>query len=133
MRRNSLIRLLSTSFVSAVTLAGIGVSYASAAPQNRILSRITQAVSNERTAALPNSVHPRARLATDLGSAAADTKLAGMTLRFTPSTAQQATLDQLLVDLQNPASPSYHQWLTPQQYAAQFGLSTSDLAKVTSW
>lgn len=133
MRSNSVIRFFFASFVSVITLAGIGVSYASAAPQNHIQSRITQAVSNESVAPIPNSVHPRARLATDLGPTQADTKLTGMTLRFTPSATQQAALDQLLLDLQNPASPSFHQWLTPQQYGAQFGLSTSDLAKVTSW
>jgi subtilase family serine protease len=56
-----------------------------------------------------------------------------MSLRFTPSAAQQAALDQLLADQQNPASPRFHQWLTPQQYAAQFGLSSNDIAKVTAW
>ncbi|GAC1429265.1 MAG: hypothetical protein NVSMB62_27000 [Acidobacteriaceae bacterium] len=56
-----------------------------------------------------------------------------MTLRFSMTDAQQAGLDRLLADQQNPASPRYHQWLTPAQYAAQFGLSSGDMAKVTSW
>ena len=47
--------------------------------------------------------------------------------------AQQADLTQLLSDQLNPSSPSYHQWLTPEQFGARFGLSSSDLAKVSSW
>jgi subtilase family serine protease len=56
-----------------------------------------------------------------------------MTIRFNMTTAQQAALDQLLVDLQNPASPRYRQWLTPAQFGAQFGLSSADIAQVTAW
>jgi subtilase family serine protease len=38
-----------------------------------------------------------------------------------------------LADLQNPGAPSYHKWLTPAQYGAQFGLSDADLQTVESW
>ena len=47
--------------------------------------------------------------------------------------AQQADLTQLLAAQLNPSSPNYHQWLTPEQFGARFGLSSSDLAKVTAW
>jgi subtilase family serine protease len=136
MRGTSLSRLLSFAAVFA-GLAAAGLPTSSAVAQNSIQNsipnRITTAVSSSRMVVIPGSVHPRALQATDLGPAPADTRLSGMSLRFTPSIAQQAALDQLLGDLQNPSSPRYHQWLTPQQYAAQFGLSSADLARVTSW
>jgi subtilase family serine protease len=47
--------------------------------------------------------------------------------------AQQAALTQLLMDQQNPSSPLFHQWLTPAQFGASFGVSSSDMAKVSSW
>ena len=47
-----------------------------------------------------------------------------MTLLLRPSPAQHADLQQFLSDLQNPASPLFHQWLTPEQYADRFGLSS---------
>jgi uncharacterized protein (TIGR03437 family) len=50
-----------------------------------------------------------------------------------PSAAQQADLSQLLQAQQDPTSPSYHQWLTPEQYADRFGASAADLAKITAW
>jgi subtilase family serine protease len=65
----------------------------------------------------------------DLGPAPAETKL-GMSIRFSMTPAQDAALDQLLADQQNPSSPRYHQWLTTAQFAAQFGLSSPDIAKI---
>jgi subtilase family serine protease len=41
-------------------------------------------------------------------------------------------LEQLLREQTDPASASYHQWLTPAQFKAQFGPSRSDIAKVTA-
>lgn len=126
---NSLPRLIFTAAVYVVGLAGIGVPAASAQVRNRI----SIPVSSDSHVEVPNSVHPRARLAADLGPAQADTKLEGMTIRFSLTATQEAALDQLLADLQNPSSPRYHQWLTPAQYGAQFGLSSADIAKVTAW
>ena len=56
-----------------------------------------------------------------------------LTLVLAPSPAQQAELDQLLAAQQNPASPSFHKWLTPAQFGARFGVSDADLAKIESW
>src|SRR5262249_32302330 len=60
-------------------------------------------------------------------------KLEGVSLGFKLSDAQQADLDQLLAEQQDPASPNYRKWLTPEQYAARFGMSEADLDRVTTW
>jgi subtilase family serine protease len=39
-----------------------------------------------------------------------------------------AQLDQLIADQSNSSSPSYHQFLTPAQFRAQFGPTSADLA-----
>ncbi|HEY6292081.1 MAG TPA: S53 family peptidase [Terriglobia bacterium] len=54
-------------------------------------------------------------------------------MEFKLTSGQQAALDTLLQQQQDPTSSSYHRWLTPEQYADRFGLTTSDLAKVVSW
>ena len=41
-----------------------------------------------------------------------------------------AALDQLLGDQQNKASPSYQNWLTPAQFAAQFGPTATSISNV---
>lgn len=128
MRSTSLPRLLVIAAVSFAAAAGAGRS-ASAATQNRIQSAIT----NGSMVEVPNSVHPKVAQSTDLGPAPGEMKLQGMMLHFSRTAAQEEALDQLLVDLQNPASPRYQQWLTPAQFAAQFGVSSDDMAKVTAW
>ena len=45
----------------------------------------------------------------------------------------QAALEQLLADQQNPASPRYHQWLTPQAFASLFGPTREQVVQVTDW
>ncbi len=49
------------------------------------------------------------------------------------STAQQQALTQLVQQQQDPTSSNYHQWLTPEQYADQFGVSQNDVDKVVQW
>jgi subtilase family serine protease len=39
----------------------------------------------------------------------------------------------LLAQIQDPNSPNYHQWLTPDQFAAQFDPTQPDVDAVTSW
>jgi len=131
MRNNALYRIFFVLSAYLVAVGGIGV--ATALGQSQIPSRINAEVSSASTNAIAGSVHPLVSQAADLGAVPGDTKLTGMTLRFTPSAVQQAALEQLLADQQNPASSRFHQWLTPQEFAAQFGLSSADLAKVTSW
>jgi uncharacterized protein (TIGR03437 family) len=50
-----------------------------------------------------------------------------------PTAAQQADLQQLLGQQQDPASPNYHKWLTPEQYAARFGQPQTNIDKLTAW
>jgi len=47
--------------------------------------------------------------------------------------AAEAAFSQLLANQQNPMSPLYHQWLTPQQVGELYGPTANDLAAVTSW
>jgi subtilase family serine protease len=114
--------------VLPIFLLSTAAIFANAAVQSRIAS-----VSNTTRAALPHTIPARALAGTDLGAAAADRQLDSMMLVFNRTDAQEAALNQLLIDLQDPSSSRYHQWLTPEQFGAQFGLSAPDLAKVTSW
>ena len=84
-------------------------------------------------AVLPNSGPAQLRIATDLGSAPSSTSLQRMLLLLAPSAAQQQALTAKLADLQNPSSSSYHQWLTPAQYAASYANSASDVVAVVAW
>lgn len=101
--------------------------------QAPVRSRITQPVRSSAMTELRGSANPRAKAAFDIGSVDPSTQITGMTMYFRPSAEQQAELDTLLQQQQTPGSPLYHQWVTPSEYAARFGLSTSDLEKVRTW
>lgn len=95
--------------------------------------RVRVAVDNRQRAALHGFVHPAAKAGNDAGAVADSFVLPAITIAFQPSAAQQAALDQLLAQQQDPSSPNFHQWLTPEQYADRFGMSASDLSKVNTW
>jgi uncharacterized protein (TIGR03437 family) len=95
--------------------------------------RIHGAIDNSRPTVLRGLVHPDARPANDQGVVEDSFVLPGMTLLLNPSAAQQAALEQLLAQQQDPSSPNYRNWLTPEQYADRFGLSADDVGKIAAW
>lgn len=111
----------------------IGLVFAFSSVGHAVVPNRIASVAAESRVPLQHTVSPRVRNASDLGSAPDEQLLDGLTLRFNMTAAQQAALTRLLNDQQNPNSPRYHQWLTPEQFGAQFGLSSADIAKVSSW
>jgi subtilase family serine protease len=95
--------------------------------------RITAAIDSSSRAVISGSRPMRANPANDVGKVSPDMKLQGITLVFNRSAAQEEALQTLIAAQQNPASPLYHQWLTPDQFAAQFGMAAADIARVQSW
>jgi subtilase family serine protease len=71
--------------------------------------------------------------AIDLGPAPANQSLGRMILLLAPSPAQQQALAAELASLQNPSSPTYHRWLTPQAFALSYANHPSDVAAVAAW
>jgi len=96
-------------------------------------NRITQAIDERDTVVLEGNVHPLTRAAVDQGRMDGGLQLEGVSMVFKRTAAQEAALEELLSGQQDPSSGTYHKWLTPEQYADQFGLGKSDVASVTSW
>ena len=103
------------------------------AAQSRVRDRLTRPIESTPVSALKGNVHALARPEFDQGPVEVSFRLDRITMMFKPSESQQADLDALLGQLQNPSSPNYHRWLTAEQFADRFGLSPNDLAKITSW
>ena len=123
---------LSSGFAtrSALVIGALGLLAGAAEAQQ---SRISKAVDNQERFVLRGNVHPKARPEDDQGRVAPSFSLSYVTLVLAQSDSQRADLAQLLLDQQNPNSPNYHHWLTPEQYADRFGVSTDDLTKMTAW
>jgi uncharacterized protein (TIGR03437 family) len=99
-----------------------------AAPLDRI-----HTIDNRETIELQNHVHPAAVSANDRGLVESSMPMNYMMLMVKPSANQQADLDRLLTDQQNPSSPNYRKWLTPEEFGNRFGLSASDSSKIVAW
>ncbi len=125
----------SVSALGLLALAGTSTFLYAANPQNTIRAtpRITGEISSSSTSQLPGSVRPQAEAQFDTGRLAASTRLEGVTLTFKRSAQQEASLQKLLAAQQDPSSAQYHRWLTPDQFAARYGVADADVAKVQSW
>jgi subtilase family serine protease len=83
--------------------------------------------------ALDRGAHPLALPEHDVGRLEGAKVLPAMALVFRPSPEQKAERDRLLDEIQRPGSPSYHKWLTPEEYANRFGASADDLQRAGNW
>ncbi len=95
--------------------------------------RITTAIDSRRPVVYRGSVPRLAQPQDDQGAVDPEFRLGNITLMLGPSAAQQAAMEQLLAEQQDPASPHFHDWLTPEAYADQFGASAADLDKIATW
>jgi len=96
-------------------------------------NRISQGAEFFRVQPIPDH-HPQwANPENDAGALPADQPLDDLTLVLARSPRQELAFQQFLADQQNPASPDYHHWLTPEEVGVRFGLSNDDIGTLTGW
>ncbi len=95
--------------------------------------RIKAPIDENQVITLHGNVHALARAEFDRGQIAAETRMERMVLVLHPDRARQRDLDALTEAQQQLDSATYHHWLTPAEYGARFGASTSDLGKIRGW
>ncbi len=95
--------------------------------------RITGALNSGQSATLQGYVPRKALPKYDVGPADPALRFVSVMLLTSPTNAQQQALAQLVAEQQDHESPKYHKWLTPEQWANQFGLSPNDVQKITAW
>ena len=134
---NDFSKLRSTLFALAVRIAVIaiplltssGLAQRRAAPMNRI----THLIDESDVVTLSGNTHPLARPEFDRGSIPEETRIERIILLLQPDPNRQKELDVLTEAQQNPESPSYHKWLSPEEYGSRFGASAADLNRITAW
>jgi hypothetical protein len=95
--------------------------------------RIVQPIESSSRTLIAGSLHPLAKAESDQGLADNTKVLGGLAINFRRTARQEASLQALLQEQQEPGSPSYHKWLTPAQFGQQFGMTAADIAQVTAW
>ena len=92
-----------------------------------------RAIDDADRVTLHGNTHPLARAEFDRGSADAAMPMDNMVLLLSVRPDAQAQLQQLLADQQNPQSPQYQKWLTPEEFGLRFGPTDQDIADVSGW
>jgi uncharacterized protein (TIGR03437 family) len=91
--------------------------------------RIVGPVDTSQTVEIRGHVHPSAQVRNDEGPVDSAMPIRYATLYLKPS----ADLEAFLALQQDPSSPDYRRWLTPEQFGDRFGLSAADLDKIRGW
>lgn len=71
--------------------------------------------------------------AADIVTEAAASPSQPLAMYLTMALRNRAELTRLLAGQQDPASPDYHRWLTPDEFTNRFGPTDADLTRVTQW
>jgi subtilase family serine protease len=117
------------SVLAAATIFLLGVSVNAQQPE----ARITAAINSQERTTLRGSQSPQARAENEAGRVSSGTRLEGMSIVFGRTAAQEVDLQALIASQQDPASPMYQRWLTPEEFGARFGVADADIAAVTAW
>ena len=105
----------------------------SAQTQNTRTPLIQSAVDEGNLTTLKGNVHPLANAKFDQGAAPDSLLMDRMLLVLKRSSTDEAALRKLEDDQQTKSSPNFHNWLTPEQFGTQFGITDADLQIVTAW
>src|SRR5579875_2341802 len=106
-----------------------GLDFEKLRPANRLRGPIDETA----RVRLRGNRHPLARAEYDAGRMAPEEPLERMILALAPDGAQQQALEELLRAQQDPQSPWYRKWLTPEEFGTRFGVSESDFEAVANW
>ncbi len=131
-RALSLVTSITVIMLMLAPLAHTQVAPTQVAP-TQVKPKITQAIDNKKRKKLAGTVHPLTSTATDEGRVDAGLAMKDMLLTLRRSADQKDALDRYVNSLHNPNSPNFQKWLTPEQYARQFGANDEDLQVISDW
>lgn len=95
--------------------------------------RVTQVVDNHLVSPLTNTHLALLANATAAGGVDDALKMNHMQLILHRSDLRAAALASLIAAQHDPASAKFHQWLTPEEFGANFGVADADIAAVKAW
>ena len=99
----------------------------------QVRPRIARPVDDVRFVRVPGTTHPLASAANDAGRASGDLPMDRMLLYLKSTPQQEAALERLLAEQQDPQSANYRRWLTPEEFGEQFGVAQEDLDAIAAW
>lgn len=79
---------------------------------------------------IAGNIAPEATTSAPVGEAD-PARVLNLSIEFKPR--HQKEIDQLIAEQQDPSSPHFRQWLTPQEYTRRFGPTPADFEAVAGW
>jgi len=101
--------------------------------QTAELPRVTQVVDANVLSVVPRSHLALLDAMAPVGSVPDATPMHHMQLILKRSLLRQSALDGLIAAQHDPNSASFHQWVTPNEFGATFGVADADIAAATAW
>ena len=123
----------SLSLTFAGVCALLAASSVLAVPGGFPKQAIVSTVNDATLTTLAGNTRPEANAANDQGAVDGSKLLQHMLLQLKRTPEREAALTQLIDELHDPQSESFHQWLTPQDFATHYGVAGEDSATVTRW
>jgi hypothetical protein len=122
--------LVVSSFIACLVAFALVPAKAQNSPSRpQIVAPVDDAV----RVTIPQSMHPLARPAFDIGPLDGATALQRMVLVLGGSPDQEYQARTLIDSQHTGGSPNYHHWLTPEDFGQKFGPSPQDIGQVTNW
>jgi subtilase family serine protease len=128
MSRNSGTLVSFAGFVAALLFCSVSLSAQTL--QRRL---VTQSINEHSLIILAGNTRPEMTAANDRGPVSDALQLEHMYLLLNRSPEQVQAAETLVNQLHDQTSPLYHQWLTSDQVAQQFGPSEEDVKTVSAW
>ncbi len=99
----------------------------------RPVARITKKVDNSKRTPLYGHVPGALRKATDTGRLDPNTSSPGMIMVLKSDEDQKREIRRIIDEQQDKRTTNYHQWATPDEFGAHFGVHDSDLQQIKDW
>lgn len=109
-------------FTSSIVMAQVGPG-----------SRITAPINDQVRVTLKGNTSPLARARYDQGPVPDSFPAERMFLILQRSPEREAALRRFIQDAHTPGSPSFHRWLTPEEFGELYGPEDSEVAAVAGW
>ena len=131
--RTLIYRRIVRPFLWLLLLPSFAVMAGSAQTRPIVQSFVTQPISEQSLITLRGNTLPIVQPQYDRGPVADVTPVQRLLLILKRSPQQEADLQSFLQSVQQPTSPDYRKFLSPEEFGKRYGLSNADLAKVQQW
>jgi subtilase family serine protease len=122
-----------STLVCALLPLTVSLSLVASATGQTQTARIVRPIDDAQRVILAGNTRSEAIAANDRGIADAATPLSALQLVLQRSPAAEKAFGQYIAGLHDPASPTFHQWLSNEKIGALFGPAPEDIDVVKDW